>query len=150
MADGTSRFAAYVEELTKMIGPGPGETAKGLLRGAFGYGCAGDGAAWTDQDLDFRRYVFSKARLQLSWRAPSVLRAAWQAGQLPGGRDTVDRNHDLSLPIAFRLYLPKQWTEARPVARRRMFQGDRVQDQPQIALNRSARRARRAYRAVWC
>jgi DDE superfamily endonuclease len=122
-----------------------------LLRGAFGNGCAGDGAAWTDQDLDFRRYVFSKARLQLSWRAPSVLRAAWQASQLPGGSDTVDRNHDLSLPIAFRLYLPKQWTE--DAARRKKADVPKAiafKTNRRSRLNRSARRARRAYRAVWC
>ena len=50
---------------------------------------AGDRAAWTDRSLDYRRYVFSKVRHQIGRRAASVLRAAWQASQLSGGRDIV-------------------------------------------------------------
>jgi SRSO17 transposase len=39
--------------------------------------------------LDYRRYVLSQAGHPFGRRAPSVLRAARQAGQLPGGGDAV-------------------------------------------------------------
>src|ERR1700726_2696136 len=135
--DSASRFAAYVEELTSVIGhadrarpmndycagllvtegrrsvePIAGVTAPDktsvqhqkllhfvaeALRGRAGVGqsardgCAGDRAARTDRSLDYRRYVFSKVRVQVGRRAASVLRAAWQASQLSGGSDVVDR-----------------------------------------------------------
>src|SRR6266480_2809531 len=136
-ADGASRFAAYVGELTSVIGhadrarplrdycaglvvtegrrsvepiaavtapdEGSGAASKiaalrcrGTLVGRAGVGqsaragCAGDRAARPDRGLDYRRYVFSKVRLQVGRRAASVLRAAREASQLSGGSDVVD------------------------------------------------------------
>jgi SRSO17 transposase len=39
------------------------------------------------------------------------LRPVGQAGQLPSGGQPVGATHQASLPIAYRLYLPKEWAE---------------------------------------
>src|SRR5580700_7103357 len=78
--DSASRFAAYVGELTSVIGHA--DRARPLRD----Y-CAG--LVVTEGRRS--RYVFSKVRVQVGRRAASVLRAAWQASQLSGGSDVVDR-----------------------------------------------------------
>ena len=69
----------------------------GRLVGGVGIGQgarAGDPdhrARRTDQGVDHRRYLLPQAGQPFGRRPSSVLRAARQAGQLPGGGDVVDR-----------------------------------------------------------
>src|SRR5262249_7698705 len=98
-------------------------------------GFTGHRAARPDRSVDYRRYVFSQARLAFGWGAPSILRPAWQAGQLPGGSYIVDRQHDASLPIAYRLYLPQEWAEdAVRRKKARIPKAITFKTKPQIAL----------------
>jgi SRSO17 transposase len=60
-------------------------------------------------------------------------------------------NHDASLPIAYRLYLPEDW--AMDQGRRdeaRVPETISSKPSPRSPLSRSKRPARRGYRRVWC
>ncbi len=58
-------------------------------------------------------------------------------------------NHNGSLPIAYRLYLPQEWAETRPVARKHVFpKRSRSGLSRRSRWSRYGRPARRAYRAV--
>ena len=60
-------------------------------------------------------------------------------------------NHDVSLPIAYRLYLPADW--AKDQARRdkaKVPQTVAFQTKPEIAVEQIKRPARRAYPRGWC
>src|SRR6476619_6033995 len=50
---------------------------------------AADDARRTDRGLDHRRHGHSQKGAALGWGVTPVLRAAWQAGELPGGGDAV-------------------------------------------------------------
>src|SRR5216684_2972738 len=52
-------------------------------------GVAADDARRTDRGLDHRRHRPSQKGAALGWGVTPVLRAAWQAGELPGGGDAV-------------------------------------------------------------
>src|SRR5713226_7435153 len=54
-------------------------------------GAAGDRAAWADRGMDHRRYGVPQAGAALGRGTPSILRTAWQAGELSGRGDVVDR-----------------------------------------------------------
>src|SRR6202011_188316 len=84
----------------------------------------------------------------------AILRSAWQAGQLPepalakaGVAVSLSlANHDASLPIAYRLYLPEDW--AKDQARRhkpKIPETSAFHTKPEIALEqiKAARRATR-------
>src|SRR3954447_15962857 len=71
-----------------------------------------------DRSLDHRRYRLSEERTPLGRGGASVLWPARQAGQLPSrgqprpapGQALSLANHAASLPVAWRLYLPLEWT----------------------------------------
>src|SRR4051795_7524867 len=71
-----------------------------------------------DRSLDHRRHRLSKEGPSLGRGGASVLRPARQAGQLPGGgqprlspgQALSLADHAASLPVAWRLYLPLEWT----------------------------------------
>src|SRR5580700_10717899 len=95
MAAVTAPFGAASEALAfrrrrKVVG------RAGARQGAR-VGDAGNRASRTDRGLDHRRYVLPQAGHPFGRRAPSVLRATRQAGQLPGGGDVVDRQSSCQL-----------------------------------------------------
>src|ERR1700738_4287511 len=81
---GAAPVAAAFCRYRAMVGrEGAGQSARD--------GAAGDREGWADRGVDYRRHVVPKERQAFGRRAPSVLRAAWQAGQLPGDGVVVDR-----------------------------------------------------------
>ena len=61
-------------------------------------------------------------------------------------------NHDASLPVAYRLYLPKEWASDRE-RRRKVGVPDEISLQDQArdrAGSKSVGRARPDYHAGWC
>ena len=60
-------------------------------------------------------------------------------------------NHDASLPVAYRLYLPKEWASDRK-RRRKVGVPDEIsfKTKPEIALAQFVGRARPGYRAGRC
>src|SRR3981189_2492349 len=64
-------------------GEGPGQGA--------GIGAAGDGAPRADRSMDHRRYRLSQEGPAFGRVSPTILRRAWQARQLSGRGDVVDR-----------------------------------------------------------
>jgi len=86
--------------------------------------------------VDRGRHRLSQEGPALGGRGPPVLCTFGQTGQLPGGRERVARANDaVSLPVAYRLYLPESWAQDR---RRRRAAGvpDDLAFQPkwQLAL----------------
>jgi SRSO17 transposase len=85
------------------------------------------------------------------WGDPAILRSAWQAGQLPVAVSLSLANHDASLPIAYRLYLPEDW--AKDQARRdkaRVPETIAFQTKPEIAIEQIKAARARGYPRVWC
>jgi len=57
-------------------------------------------------ELDHRRYRFSKkGEHSVAWHASTAVSSV--SGELPSGGVVVTRHHHASLPVAWRLYLPK-------------------------------------------
>ena len=81
----------------------------------------------------------------------AILRPAWQAGQLPGGGVAVAGHITASLPVAYRLYLPKDWASDRARRRKRECLRRSVsRPSRRSRWSRSAGRARPGCRAGWC
>ena len=60
-------------------------------------------------------------------------------------------NHHASLPVAYRLYLPKEWATDRTRRRKAGVPKEiTFKTKPEIALDQIAGPARRACRAAWC
>jgi hypothetical protein len=74
-------------------------------------GAAGNRAPWADRSVDHRRHGFSQAGRH------SVGVARQYCGQLGKQDNCSIANHHASLPVAYQLYLPKDWAKDR--ARRR-------------------------------
>src|SRR5450631_4330555 len=72
-------------------------------------GRAGNRAPRTDRSVDHRRHWFSQERPTLGLRGTPVLRSAREAGELPLAVSLSLANHHASLPVGWRLYLPKEW-----------------------------------------
>src|SRR6266481_3842545 len=99
MATSELRFAAYVEGLVEVIGHA--DRAVPLQDYCLGLLMPGDrksvepmaavARSGPDRSLDHRRYRLSQEGAAFGRRDTPVLRPARQAGQLPGGGHTVDR-----------------------------------------------------------
>ena len=106
--------------------------------------------AWIIDDTGFPKQGLHSVGVTLLW-------SAWQAGQYPGSSVAVGANHHASLPVAYRLYLPKDWAADDVRRRKAVFQGDRLRDQagdrpradPLGLPSRSAARRGAARRRVW-
>ena len=146
-----ARVSVQHQKLLHFVGEGNVVGRAGAGQGARA-GDAGDRASRTDRGLDHRRYVLPQAGHPFGRRASSVLRAARQAGQLSGGGDVVDRQS--SCQPADRLSAVSAEGLGRrcgSAARKRMFPR-RSDSRPsrRSRWRRSARRWRRASRAVSC
>src|SRR3990170_2835103 len=85
--------------------------------------------------MDRRRHGFPQAGHAFGRRASSVLRPAWQAGQLSGGGDAVDRQSSCQPADRLSAYLPQEW--AKDAARRNKAhvpEAIAFKTKPQIAL----------------
>src|SRR5580704_14645230 len=96
-------------------------------------GAAGDRAQRASRGLDHRRHGLSQEGAALGRGDPAILRPARQAA---GVAVTLSlANHEASLPVAYRLYLPEDW--AKDQARRdkaKIPETIAFQTKPEIAL----------------
>src|SRR5215471_17524858 len=83
------RTAAQHQSLLHFIGEGRWSD-EGSREGA-GTGAAGPGTPRADRSLDHRRHELSQERAAFGRGGSTILRRAWQAGQLSGRGDVVDR-----------------------------------------------------------
>ena len=82
---------------------------------------------------------------------PAILQSAWQADKCQVAVSLSLANHDASLLIAYRLYLPEDWAKDQaPPDKARVPETIAFQTKPAIALSRSRWPARRGAPRGWC
>ena len=127
------RTAAQHQSLLHFIGEGKWSDERVLAK--VRNWCCRRWSATGRRSMDHRRYRLSQEGTVFGRGSATILRRAWQAGQLSGRGDVSIANHDASLPVAYRLYLPKEWASDRK-RRRKVGVSDeiRFKTKPEIAL----------------
>ena len=83
------RTAAQHQSLLHFIGEGRWSDEKVLTK--VREGAAGAGTPRADRSVDHRRHELSQERAAFGRGSSTIVRRAWQAGQLSGRGDVVDR-----------------------------------------------------------
>jgi SRSO17 transposase len=129
------RTAAQHQSLLHFIGEGRKMVGREGSREGAGTGAAGAGTPRTDRSVDHRRYELSqeKGSIRSGWLDNIVASLASRKIQVAVTLSIA--NHDASLPVTYRLYLPKEWASDRK-RRRKVGVPDEIsfKTKPEIAL----------------